>query len=648
MVADGDRHFLEILRGVIEREGHQVSVAATAEHALTLLPPGRSHLLVLGVGLPDAGAERLVRHVQDTRGGRPPVIVLMTSAEEAERRQARVLVAESEIRRVLRRPFPMFDLVDLITELDREVAGEADDDQASVGSMTDEVPRPAGTGAEGPLGRLSEVQLPASTTYLELPLALSNLQRISRLWAKRASGRLLLEGGPAHARGWMMMGEGGPLDSAGWELISAALHGGRLEFSAVAAPGAGDHLGLGAMVFGRARDPEQGDFLRQVAWKALLRVRATAPLAVLPLAPSTRRLLADLHPGLPLGELAGRLGLRPEEVGPDLHAIDMMGLVVLGAPLPARRGGAAGDPDEARRHRTALDRRLEHKTPSPAPLPPATPRRRDPDDPHSQPTDIRPGGPRGLRDRREEERADLRRRLAERAQRLAARASAAAVEDDAARHLQRLRIDLERLQGASAAVVLGIPAGASADLVREAAARLRARYSALREGLGAAGQGGELARQMLARIDQAEAAMLAGGGGGSEAPDDDLAEDERLLRMAEERIRREQWSEALRLLRRARDLRLDNAGVLSLLGTATMHDGAMDPQERREEALGLLLLAVQFAPDDGPCNLRLARFQLDHGDPQQALAPARKALAAMPDDPAAIAVFDRAQAVPRS
>ncbi|MCK6502862.1 hypothetical protein L6R53_05600 [Myxococcota bacterium] len=637
LVADGDRHFLELLRGIIEQEGHTVTVADAVDRALSLLTPGRFHLLVVDAGLRDDGATRLVHQAQGMRMGRPPEVVLLSAADEAERRRVQVLVAECDVRRVLRRPFPMFDLVDLVRALDQELVGEVVDDQPSVGSATDEVPRGAWDRSAGALDRLSEVQLPQATTYLGLPLVLPNLQRISRLWAKRASGVLRLDAGPSQARGWMLLGEGGPLDSAGWELVSAALHGGRLEFEARQVPGAGDHLGLGAMVFGRARDPEQRSYLRQVGMQALHRVRAAAPLDVLPLSPATRTLLAQAQPGLPLGELAARLGLDGEEIGPDLHAVDLMGLVLLGEPMLPRRSPAEDEPGRPRR--TAVDRRqaLRPASASPPPAAPAPPA----DDPPSQPTDIRPGGLRAQREHGDEEWPRLRRRLAERGRSWAARLAAQQGEQERDQRVGRMRKDLDRVEGQPAAVVLGIPARSDAALVQESAARLRARYDGLAQDPAAPGEERRLAQRMVTIVDQAEARMLAGGPGVEleQAP-----EEERLLALAEKLVAQDRWEDALRALRRARDLRIDHPGVLSLLGMATLHDPAMDPEEREEEAFGFMMLAVQFAPQDGPCNLRLARHLLEHGEPTEALEPARRAVAAMPGDPAAAAVLARALA----
>ena len=80
----------------------------------------------------------------------------------------------------------------------------------------------------------------------------------------------------------------------------------------------------------RRRQPTGGQLVR---YRALARTRWAAGVDVLPVHPSTRRLLdlADLH--LPLGTLMARASIDPADVGADLHCLRRLRLVDLQQPV---------------------------------------------------------------------------------------------------------------------------------------------------------------------------------------------------------------------------------------------------------------------------------------------------------------------------
>jgi len=231
--------------------------------------------------------------------------------------------------------------------------------------------------------------------------------------------------------------------------------------------------------------------------------------------------------------------------------------------------------------------------------------------------------------------AALRRAAAQRGQ---ARTGRGALDPAAAREarMRILRREAELSDTQSAAVILGVPADASPELVEAAGARMVARYDAMRSDADLPPEGRELAARILRRVQEAHRRLQ----GRSHAEDQLSArfsspiqtEEDQLLEGAWQRIELGRWAEALSMLRRARDLKLDHPGILCALGWATQHDARMAPAERDEETRGLLLLAVQFDPDHAQANLLLARFLEDRGEHASALRHARRAVRSAPED----------------
>ncbi|NOY25295.1 MAG: hypothetical protein GXP62_05430, partial [Oligoflexia bacterium] len=631
LVADGDRRFTELLRGVIEREGHTVVIADDVARGLWCLDARKIQILVVGVGLPGGGADALVRTARERRDRGDVTVVLLATGAEDERRSVRALVAECDIRRILRRPFPMFDLVDLV----REVAQATSRSRAGA--------RQAGTifgaqqGSPDPglalpldLTTLSRVTLPTNSTCLSLPLCQDNVRQMSRLWARRSSGIVHLSCGPDGAAGWMLVGCGGPLDSDGWKLLSFALHGGQMEFASRSASARGDHLGLGAMIFGRVRPTDGDEFLRRVSFLALRRAQEDAPLLALPLGTHTRKLLESARPTNPLGEIVSRLALDQGQVSADLQALDSMGLLEMGEPLVAgaKPGGRAGPVSRGRAKGGGSDTTAATSASSRAEI-------------SSLPTEIVPGAGRKKRTDPGGEWPRLRRRLAERGRHWATRQAAQQGRSEMAASVTRLRRELTLLRDHDAAVVLSVPAAAGPEMVEEAASRMRQRYRDMSTDPAIPREGQRLAEDILVCVERAYQEMVQGRPTRPRPAQPQGTEEERLLAAGRQRMEDQNWTQALHLLRRARDLRLDHPGILSCLGWATLHDQKMAPQRRVEEARALLLLAVQFAPEDGGANLLLARFLAEQCEFEAARRYAERAVRQLPDQPEPLALLRR-------
>lgn len=152
-----------------------------------------------------------------------------------------------------------------------------------------------------------------------------------------------------------------------------------------------------------------------------------------------------------------------------------------------------------------------------------------------------------------------------------------------AQALLRLRRELVRLEKADGWTVLGVPRGASPDLVRRAGERLRERY------VGLARDGGAelrtLADQMVARI---EAAVADVADPLVPVPDDTgVAEGLRL-------IEAQDWRGADKHFSALRDARPDSAPILAHLGWARFHNPSWARDVREPDGLALAELATAF------------------------------------------------------
>lgn len=685
LVADGDRRFLELLRGVVEGEGHTVTVADTSARALDQLRSLNPELVIADLDMDQGQGAAFLRKIRASRGADQVHIVATTARRSTSAPDIKALLSECRVDAILRKPFPMFDLVDQIRDIQIELGPAApdtpDEDDASE-AVADFLRRGHSTPAPATSDtRFSDVRRSALSSYASIPLDERNLQRVAGLWARRESGVLRLTAGPGGAEGWMVMAEGGPLDSDGWELLSAALHGGVMEFERrKPTTAAGDFLGLGAMLYGRAREPDDDGFISQHAYDAVTRSRYPDALAAVPLSRGTRAILELISPFVPIGELPERAQVDRAEVSADLAALARLGLVELGVPqerplpptssstiLPRQsyRSGGVPDPAAAAPPSAPPDSATSDSAPSNSAPSDAVSRSSlreriaarsreakegsisrtggrhyDLDSQPSQPTaiDMRSFGGKTEDSSgpvsRPADWARLRRRMAHRGKSWSTRRLARQSTRERDRRVRHLRKERDLLRDQGPAVVLGLPLDAPATMIDEAAERMKARYESMKVDPQLPKEGQALAGEILTMVEAAHERLTTGGGRldqGFDDPPEPEADHERYLAAARHHMDRGEWTPALTLLRRARDEVLGDPTVLACLGWVTLHDDSMSEAEREEEARGLLLLAVQFGPDDFDANYYLARFLADRGEERAGLARAARALKLRPD-----------------
>jgi DNA-binding response OmpR family regulator len=197
--------------------------------------------------------------------------------------------------------------------------------------------------------------------------------------------------------------------------------------------------------------------------------------------------------------------------------------------------------------------------------------------------------------------------------------------------VERLDRELAILHSSAPEVVLGIPSRANAELLKQAAQRMRRRYQAVLAETALPKEAHALANQILALVEEAHVRLASA----QKDPTTsfltvvDHAIDARLQR-ARLLITQEEWSEAELLLSRALEIRADHPGILALLGWARLHKPTVSRLQRLTEARELLERAEQLNPMHPEGQLYYARLLVVDGKPREAQLRAQRAVRAAP------------------
>ena len=115
LIADGDRAQAELLRGLLEREGHVTQVVSESGRVSDALRSGRVEGLVLSLSLGAATVSEVEGILADLRrpnGAALRRVVVLATLDEARKAEVISFLASVSCAVCLRRPAPMFDLAD--------------------------------------------------------------------------------------------------------------------------------------------------------------------------------------------------------------------------------------------------------------------------------------------------------------------------------------------------------------------------------------------------------------------------------------------------------------------------------------------------------------------------------------------------------
>lgn len=107
LVADDDRHFLQVIVRLLEHEGFAVTSARTGEEALARYEAERPDILVLDVALPLVTGDAIAARVG------PSVPILFLSGRDLDR----LAGLEGPARRQLRKPVDLDEVLECVNAL---------------------------------------------------------------------------------------------------------------------------------------------------------------------------------------------------------------------------------------------------------------------------------------------------------------------------------------------------------------------------------------------------------------------------------------------------------------------------------------------------------------------------------------------------
>lgn len=141
LVVEDSLDIAEGLQRSLEYDGHEVSLATKAAHALAVATADRPALIVLDLGLPDRDGYTVLEELRG-RGVQTPVLILSARREEADKLQGFRLGADDYVTK----PFSILELMARISALLRRAGGAPAAAASSNGAGAEPAPRP------GPLG----------------------------------------------------------------------------------------------------------------------------------------------------------------------------------------------------------------------------------------------------------------------------------------------------------------------------------------------------------------------------------------------------------------------------------------------------------------------------------------------------------------
>ena len=108
-------------------------------------------------------------------------------------------------------------------------------------------------------------------------------------------------------------------------------------------------------------------------------------------------------------------------------------------------------------------------------------------------------------------------------------------------------------------------------------------------------------------------------------------EHEQLLIYRQKLMAEGNWTKATKAFKKAHQLCIEDAAVLSHLAWATFHNPDMDEEGRKKDALESLLLAVHLDSSNVNALVFLTKMYIEMGQPESALSPIRRAATLTPD-----------------
>lgn len=121
LVVEDDPLIVSFMRTALRKAGHRVHSAGSGQAARELLRDGGIDLVLLDLGLPDVDGLDLLRDLR-TRGSDVPVVVVTSRSDPADR----AVALELDVEDYVVKPFPLRDLLTVVTGVLQRTADAAD------------------------------------------------------------------------------------------------------------------------------------------------------------------------------------------------------------------------------------------------------------------------------------------------------------------------------------------------------------------------------------------------------------------------------------------------------------------------------------------------------------------------------------------
>lgn len=566
LIVSPGSEIVRMLSVLLAPDGLSVEACTTAAESEGLPPGYRVATLIVDAALPDGDGMDVVDRLRAEGRVKPDAAVILLADKVDALLQRRV---DSLGGRLLRKPASLLDIVDII-RAPRAPASQAPPGEAPV----DAEPQYylPGTRAEAPTAVAAPPE-PRPVVRAEPPRtkrawSRQSARTLARLWAERASGVFRVDGANA---AFVMLAEGGPVGLDSLVALEDALAGASATWDGCEVDDSGDRPTLARLLWRAALESATGDtVLGLVPGKSDLLVAA----GDLPITAATKRCLGRLGGGLSVQALARREAAPVSDVAVDFAALHWLGFLTLGQPAPA------APVIEPLVTSPAAPRAVEVE---PVVDPPSVTRRERPQPAPAEARDAPPAN--------------------ERVDDPATSATAGLMP------VARLRREVEILKSADPWTVLGIARRSPLEVAKAASTRMRARYRRVEEDPNPEAR--QLAAQILARIDAAEAELATGKPAAEPLFDG-------LLRSGVGALGTGDYARADRLLSQARQHRPDEPRTLAHLGWARFKNPEHPAESREDDGADLVELALQFDINCAQAWAYRGEMALVRGDPEEA------------------------------
>ena len=408
---------------------------------------------------------------------------------------------------------------------------------------------------------------PSSTS----PVNRETFRRVVQAWLNQETGFFRQTG----RSDWTSIYSGGLSNDSDAAKLKELLEQEDVQFQAIQQDGVGSSERLARLLWDLAEESVPVSFEIQLEKRRIQHSRYFHLAAELPLSAMTQKILSTTSDDMSTGETLRQLNIRPQDVARQLGALRTLGLLSL---LP-------------------VEARIRPQRPAKGKMASAHP--------------TRPQG-----------------------------AAGAPKAPTPQQTLRRLLSETKRLEGQDPYTILGIAPKSTNEMLKATVQRMESRYSKLSRDPDLSEEARTLAANLAQVVVEAEAEALqersqAQADAAPPAPKRPQADPESIEELAfaegTKAFAAGDFARATQCFRKARNERIDSVRNLAWLGWAIFYNGEMSEEQRHEESVDMLKLAVSFDPRNRQAQFFLAYVESKLQEPEKAIERLQNLLVLYPD-----------------